>query len=338
MKLLALSPASIEPDRIVGAVLAHNVRAPQGGFLARKGQVLDREAAEKLRSAPVEIHLLVREPGELHEDEAGRRLARAVAGPGVTITGPIESQFHLVAEWRGLLRVERDVLRQVNALEGVSVLTRFDYQPVEAGDELAGVKVTPLVIPEQTIVRAEQACREAKPVRVAPFRRLRVGALVLDKVDPRARAKFRGVLERKLSWFGGELVGVVEVPDEVSAFAEAIRSLLAAGAQVVMAAGASSLDPLEPIFQALREIGATIEKHGVPVHPGSLFWLAYLGPVPLFGLSSCEMFSQKTILDLVLPRIFAGERVGRPELVELGHGGMLGREMAFRFPPYRGEE
>ena len=46
------------------------------------------------------------------------------------------------------------------------------------------------------------------------------------------------------------------------------------------------------------------------------------------------MFSHKTILDLVLPRLMAGERVGRDELVEMGHGGLLNRQMAFRFPPY----
>jgi molybdopterin biosynthesis enzyme len=101
-----------------------------------------------------------------------------------------------------------------------------------------------------------------------------------------------------------------------------------------MAAGASSLDPLEPLFDALDRVGAQIVKHGVPAHPGSLFWLAYLGTVPIFGLSSCEMFSHKTILDLILPRLLAGERVGREELIEMGHGGLLARYMAFRFPPY----
>jgi hypothetical protein len=49
------------------------------------------------------------------------------------------------------------------------------------------------------------------------------------------------------------------------------------------------------------------------------------------------MFSHKTILDLILPRLMAGEQVGRDELIEMGHGGLLARYMAFRFPPYEGE-
>jgi molybdopterin biosynthesis enzyme len=114
----------------------------------------------------------------------------------------------------------------------------------------------------------------------------------------------------------------------------ALRDVLAHGPDLIMAAGASSLDPLEPLFGALRAVDARIVKHGVPVHPGSLFWIAYVGEAPLFGLSSCEMFSHKTVLDLILPRLFAGEPIGSDDLARLGHGGMLGREMAFRFPPY----
>ena len=47
------------------------------------------------------------------------------------------------------------------------------------------------------------------------------------------------------------------------------------------------------------------------------------------------MFSQATTFDLVLPRLLAGERVGNAQIAALGHGGLLSREMAYRFPPYR---
>jgi hypothetical protein len=47
------------------------------------------------------------------------------------------------------------------------------------------------------------------------------------------------------------------------------------------------------------------------------------------------MFSQATLFDLLLPRLLAGETVGSETLAAYGHGGLLGRDMAFRFPPYR---
>ena len=52
-------------------------------------------------------------------------------------------------------------------------------------------------------------------------------------------------------------------------------------------------------------------------------------------LCACGLFSKATVFDLVLPRILAGECITSESLAELGHGGVLTRDMAFRFPPYR---
>ncbi len=322
-------------SRHAGMVAAHSIRdAPGAKFLLRKGQIVGVDDLSQLRELDNrELHLVEPETGELHEDEAGRRLARSVAGSGVRLRGPAESQYTLLAEGRGLLRIDEAALFEVNNLDGVSVLTRFDYQPVDEGDELAGAKVTPLVLPQATVLHVEQICAARPPLRVVPFRPGRVSGLILERVASKVRERFRTALERKLAWYGSELVMLLETDGERS-YADLLRSALAIGPDLVLAAGASSLDPLEPLFAALDSVGARIVKHGVPVHPGSLFWTAAAGNVPLFGLSSCEMFSEKTVLDLVLPRVFAGERVGRAELARLGHGGMLGREMAFRFPAY----
>jgi hypothetical protein len=47
------------------------------------------------------------------------------------------------------------------------------------------------------------------------------------------------------------------------------------------------------------------------------------------------MFSQATTFDLVLPRTLAGERIDNAAVAGLGHGGLLSRDSAWRFPPYR---
>jgi hypothetical protein len=224
----------------------------------------------------------------------------------------------------------------LNSIDGLSVFTTFDELPVEAGDNVGSVKVTPILLPERNLLEAEDICRSRPPVEVKAFLPFRVVALVLERVDDPTIERFRQAMRRKLGWFGSELVAVERVEDRVEAFVAALERARGMGAEIVMTAGASSLDPLEPLFVALDRIGAQIVKHGVPAHPGSLFWLAYRGPIPIFGLSSCEMFSHKTILDLILPRLLAGQQVGREELIEMGHGGLLARYMAFRFPPYEG--
>ena len=95
------------------------------------------------------------------------------------------------------------------------------------------------------------------------------------------------------------------------------------------------MDPLDPAFRALEQLAIPLERFGAPAHPGSLLWIARVGQVSIVGMPSCGLFSQATVFDLVLPRLLTGEPVGRSELAELGHGGFLTREMAFRFPPYR---
>ena len=54
----------------------------------------------------------------------------------------------------------------------------------------------------------------------------------------------------------------------------------------------------------------------------------------LVGLPQCGMFAKATAADLILPRLLTGERLTAESLAELAHGGVLGREMRFRFPPY----
>ncbi len=116
---------------------------------------------------------------------------------------------------------------------------------------------------------------------------------------------------------------------------EEIEALLAEGAEILIAAGAGSLDPLDPIFAALSQMGGRMERHGVPAHPGSLLWLADLRGRPVLGMPACGMFSQATTFDLVLPRILTGERIDNAAMAALGHGGLLSRDSAYRFPAYR---
>lgn len=338
MKAHVLLPREAGPERLVGRVLCHDVRDAGGQIVARKGEILDETAAARLTElgAP-ELHLLELEPGDLHEVPAGERLARAAVGEGVEVKGFAGGQWSLTAARRGLLEVRGEALDGVNALEGMSVYTLYHDQVVEAGEVVAKAKVTPLAIVEALVREAEARCRAARGlVSVRPFRPVKVGAVARAELDERVRERFRAALVEKLGWFGSELIHLAFVAADPEAMAAAIGACRARGAELVVAVGANALDPLDPIFAALERLGGRMTRVGVPAHPGSLLWLAHLGAVPVLGMPSCGMFSQATVFDLVLPRLLAGAPVTPAVLAGLGHGGLLGREMAFRFPPYRG--
>jgi hypothetical protein len=337
VKAHALVPADASAERLVGFVLAHDVRNATGALLGRKGERLDPAGAARIMAGSRdEIHVIEMEPGDLHEDPAGERVARAVAGAGLAVRDSSGGQWSLMAERRGILRISVDLLATVNRLEGVSAYTLFDGQVVDAGEVVARAKVTPLVIGETVVREVEEACRRAGPcVVVRSFASQPVAAVAPATLTPRARARFEAVLREKLDWFGAPLARL-DFPDaDAAALGRAIEADIAAGARIVVVAGANALDPLDPVFAAIERIGGRLVRNGVPAHPGSLLWVARVGPVTILGMPGCGMFSQATLFDLLLPRLLAGESLGLDELAAYGHGGLLGREMAFRFPPYR---
>jgi molybdopterin biosynthesis enzyme len=337
VKALAVRKGPGVRGALEGRVVCHDVRDPAGKIVVTKGQTLDARAVTALLSLEWdELHVLELEPGELHEEPAGARLAAAAAGPGVEAKGYSGGQWTLVASRRGLLRVRAEALHAVNRIEGMSVFTLYDSQPVDAGEVVARAKITPLAISETAVKQAEERAWAAGGLAtVKPFLPHLVGAVAKGTLEARQRERFEASLAEKLAWFGSRLLPVRYPEERPGAVVAALKALVGEGAQILVAAGAGSLDPLDAVFEGLRLAGGRMERHGAPAHPGSLLWLARLDRRPVLGMPACGMFSQATAFDLVLPRILAGEHVGAEEISALGHGGLLSRDSAWRFPPYR---
>lgn len=331
----SLSAREIGERRPLGWVSAEDVRAENGARVLRKGQVLDEAALVALEDAGTRrVHLVEPEPGDVHEDQAGRRVAVAVAGPGLRIKGPAQSRYNLLAEHKGLLRVDRDLVRALNRVYGVAAFTLLDRQVVLPGKIVAGVKVTPLMVPEHAVREVERIAAERGPaVRLQPFLPQRVGVLATEGLAERQRERFRSTVESKMAWYGSAVTSVEFLPAEPAPVTAALRRL-AAENDLVLVAGGNTIDPLDPAFLALEHTGAEMIHYGAPAHPGSMFWLARLGDTPIFNLASCSMYSRATFADLILPLVLTGSEVTEEEIDDFGYGGLLERDMAFRFPPY----
>jgi hypothetical protein len=337
MKAVALQPDQLTLETTVGLVLAHDVVAAgaEGRVKLRKGQILCKEDLPALETYGQEIHLIEMEAGDIHEDEASTRLAHAICGQGLRLAGPIESQTHLRALHRGLVEVQPNALEAMNRLPDVSVFTVYNGQPVDEGKAVGATKVTPLAVPDSILRQAEEIATAAAPVlQVHPFLGGSVGVIVRERIAGPARDKFESSIHRKLAWFGSPVKAIHYLPDDSEAIASALDELLGAGVALILAAGVNSTDPLDLTLQALERVGARTERRGVPAHPGSTCWLAFVGEIPIFGLALCGMFSETTVLDLMLPRFLSGRPVGSAEIAAFGHGGLLGKDMGFRFPEY----
>ena len=334
------------PPHLVGAVLPRDLRVgPERWSKGRRltADDLARLAAEFARPSALDasgppLIVLVPEPGDVHEDVAAARLATAVAGPGLVLRGPAESRIDLVASVDGVVQVRIAALERLDRIDPLEIFTVYDGQVVAAGDLVASVKVAPQLVAEATLRRGEAVAHSGGPVvSVAAFRPHRVGVLVKESVRGPARERFEASVRAKVEGLGSTISEIVYVADDPAEVAAAFTALRSGGADLILTAGARSMDPSDACFDALARLHGVVVRRGVPAHPGSMLWLARLGRVPVLGLPTCGAYSRATAADLLLPRLLAGEPASRATIARLGHGGILTRSMRFRFPAYARE-
>ena len=305
---------------VPGLVLARGIGSLQ------KGTVLSAADVAALRGK--ELHVTEMEEGDVHEEVAGRRLAQSAAGEGVSVQPLQAGSWPLWAKHRGIVALDEARLAQLNDSDDLAVVTLPAGQIVVENEIVGRAKIVPFVTREERVRRAEAL---GAVLRVRPFKPMRVAALVQEKLDDESLQRFAKAFGEKVSFFGSQVVSVSRADDLAAALREVVRE----GAQLVAMAGSKLMDPLDPAMQALAKAGAKIEKHGVPVHPGTLLWVASLEGVPVIGAPACGLFSRPTAFDVLLPMLLAGDKLSRAALSQLGAGGLLTKDLSFRFPPYR---
>jgi molybdenum cofactor cytidylyltransferase len=260
-----------------GAILAHTTRVA-GGVLP-KGVFVTPDMVIQLREAGCEHITGARlEAGDVAENEAARRLADALAGPGLARSRPGTGRTNIVAAHAGLFRADAARIDAINALhEGITIATLADATTVRAGSLLATVKIIPFAIPGDVLARAEHLARAASPLRLPPFRPLRAG-LVVTELPALKASVLRGTIEvttRRIAALGGRLLAPLRVPHAEQPIAEALRALLAQGAELLLVAGASATVDRGDVGPAsIVAAGGAIDHFGMPVDPGNLICVA----------------------------------------------------------------
>lgn len=355
---------SIPVQESVGTVLAHDItEIRQGEFKGpafKKGHVIREEDVCHLQRLGKE-HLFVLHVAEdeMHENDAAYAIARALMGDGVAIKDePKEGKIDLIAARDGILTIDRDALFQLNLLGEVMCATLHDNMVVKKGQTVAGTRAIPLVVKRSTVDEAVKTARRGQGsrvksqgvIQVKELRKPKAGVVITGNEVYHGRIKdaFAPIITKKIEEFGGEMVGVYYAPDDKAFIVDRLRELLNAGADLLITTGGMSVDPDDVTRFAISELGATDISYGSAVLPGAMFLVAYVEqgpkrgtldpaprtfyPVPILGIPACGMYHKTTIFDLILPRVLAGERIGRRELAALGHGGLCMNCDVCRYP------
>ncbi len=319
----------IPVEKAVGTLLAHDVTeiipGKHKGPAFRRGHVIRSEDVAKLLDiGKANIYIIDLEKGELHEEDAARRLAQAAAGPQISLTDPVEGRVNLVAEISGLLKIDEKLLYRFNELGDLILSTLPSNQYVHRGEVVAGTRTVPVVVKEALIKKAETLCKNKPIASILPIPSRRVHLIVTGSEVFTARIKdgFEPVVRQKLKQLGSDLEAKILAPDDPDQIAAHIRDSHGAGAELILVSGGMSVDPDDQTPEGVRRSGAKVECHGFPVLPGSMFLLAHLKNTPILGLSGCVLHDPVSAFDVLLPRLLAGEKLSRSDVLALAHGGL----------------
>ena len=319
----------IPVEEAIGLPLAHDITeivpGKHKGPAFRRGHVIRPEDVAKLLDVgKAHIYVMDLEKDEVHEEEAARRLAKAAAGENLTLTDPSEGRVNLVAEISGLLSIDVDLLYRFNALGDLMMATLPTHRYVRKGDVVAGTRTIPVLVKEELVRRAEELCKDHPIVTILPMPSRRVHLIVTGSEVYTGRIKdgFEPVVRKKLGELGSDLAAKKLVTDDPAQISGLIREAKEAGAELILVSGGMSVDPDDKTPEGIRRSGATVESHGFPVLPGSMFLMAYLDGTPILGLSGCVLHDPFSAFDILLPRLLAGEKITRAEIMAMGHGGL----------------
>ena len=306
-----------------GAVLAHSLTV--AGARWAKGRVLGAaDIAAAAAAGLAELTVARLEPGDVPEDEAAAMLAAALAGPGVAALAPVHGRVNLVATAAGLVRLDAAAIDAVNAVgEALTVGTAPDWARVARGDVVATIKVIPYAVPDAEVAAARVAAGLAA-VSLLGFRPIAVD-LVLTLSGPlsaKAQAKTEAVTRARLAALGVNFVNFRSCDHALEPLADMLRQPGSVALTLVAGASATS-DRGDVIPAAIVAAGGRVERLGMPVDPGNLLVLGYIGDRPVVGLPGCARSPKRNGFDWVLERLVAGIAVTSADIAAMGVGGLL---------------
>ena len=319
----------IKVEDAVGSELAHDITEIRPGEFKgaafRKGHtVCNDDICHLQKLGKNHLYLVDLEEDEIHENQAATLMAEALAGENIEWDDdPREGKISLRAAVDGLLHIDTAALAAFNMVDEVMCATLHSHTLVKKGQLVAGTRAIPLVMQRAPVERAVAIAKQnGAVVSVRPLRQAKVGIVITGNevfhglIDD----KFAPILSAKVTDLGSLVSAVTFAPDDPDKIEEAIRAHLTDGCDLIMLSGGMSVDPDDVTRKGIRMAGATETYYGAAVLPGAMFLVAYIGETPLVGVPACGLHHRATALDLVLPRILAGEHVGKAELAFLGHG------------------
>ncbi len=297
-----------------------------------RGHIIRKEDIEVLISLGKEnIFVMEEEDKEknlIHENDAAMFIVEKLNldKEFFEISDIREGKINITAKEDGILKIDINTLNKINKIGEIILVTKYNNSYIKKGETVAATRVIPLLIEKSQLDEMKEIVKDRNVLTFKKIDKNKKLALITtgnEVYNGIIKDKSKEALLKKYKKYELNDMEQVFSPDDKDTIKKYIKKF-ENEKDIIMCTGGMSIDPDDVTPSAIRESNWEIVTYGTPVLPGAMFMLAYKGEKVLIGLPGGVVFSEKTVFDILLPRILTDDRITKQEIIEMGHGGLLG--------------
>ena len=297
-----------------------------------RGHIIRKEDIEVLISLGKEnIFVMEEEDKEknlIHENDAATFIVEKLNldKEFFEISDIREGKINITAKEDGILKIDINTLNKINKIGEIILVTKYNNSYIKKGETVAATRVIPLLIEKSQLDEMKEIVKNRNVLTFKKIDKNKKLALITtgnEVYNGIIKDKSKEALLKKYRKYELNDMEQVFSPDDKDTIKKYIKKF-ENEKDIIMCTGGMSIDPDDVTPSAIRESNWEIVTYGTPVLPGAMFMLAYKGEKVLIGLPGGVVFSEKTVFDVLLPRILANDRITKQEIIEMGHGGLQG--------------
>ena len=297
-----------------------------------RGHIIRKEDIEVLISLGKEnIFVMEEEDKEknlIHENDAAMFIVEKLNldKEFFEISSIREGKINITAKEDGILKIDINTLNKINKIGEIILVTKYNNSYIKKGETVAATRVIPLLIEKSQLDEMKKIVKDRNVLTFKKIDKNKKLALITtgnEVYNGIIKDKSKEALLKKYKKYEINDIEQVFSQDDKDTIKKYIKKF-ENEKDIIMCTGGLSIDPDDVTPSAIRESNWEIVTYGTPVLPGAMFMLAYKGEKVLIGLPGGVVFSEKTVFDILLPRILTDDRITKQEIIEMGHGGLLG--------------
>ena len=297
-----------------------------------RGHIIRKEDIEVLISLGKEnIFVMEEEDKEknlIHENDAAMFIVEKLNldKEFFEISDIREGKINITAKEDGILKIDINTLNKINKIGEIILVTKYNNSYIKKGETVAATRVIPLLIEKSQLDEMKEIVKDRNVLTFKKIDKNKKLVLITtgnEVYNGIIKDKSKEALLKKYKKYELNDMEQVFSPDDKDTIKKYIKKF-ENEKDIIMCTGGMSIDPDDVTPSAIRESNWEIVTYGTPVLPGAMFMLAYKGEKVLIGLPGGVVFSEKTVFDILLPRILTDDRITKQEIIEMGHGGLLG--------------